>query len=302
MSRTSAVEMKSTSRCGKVETLQVTLSMHPCPHCKSHHIKKHGQFFRHHTRTWIKRSYCKTCHKTFSSRTQAPDRYQKKTKLNEIIARMLCEKNSMRGISRILKISFSTVYRKFLYLSDLNSKPLVLSTGSSIWIDEMEDIEHTKLKPCTIAIAVDSNYKILAATVGTLPAKGLIARISRKKYGLRANQSELTMKKLMRTLKGTSKPQVMICDKKSSYPRIFKEAFPDITVHTYQGKRNQELENKYLAKKEFDPLFAVNQKSADLRDKINRLNRKSFCTTKKLENLQRHLNLRVAYENNRLAI
>jgi hypothetical protein len=49
----------------------------------------------------------------------------------------------------------------------------------------MESIEHTKLKPLTLPLAVGDDYRIYAVSVGRIQAKGLLAELSRKKYGRR---------------------------------------------------------------------------------------------------------------------
>lgn len=38
-----------------------------------------------------------------------------------------------------------------------------------VYIDESESIEHIKLKPLTIALAVGDDYKILGVKVGKIP-------------------------------------------------------------------------------------------------------------------------------------
>ena len=101
----------------------------------------------------------------------AADKHQKKSHLNGIIARMLSERCSLRGISRCLSISYSTVYRKFLWLAEQNKVLQKPPSCHSIWFDEMETFEHTKLKPLGISLIVDENYKIHQAIVGCLPRK-----------------------------------------------------------------------------------------------------------------------------------
>ncbi len=49
------------------------------------------------------------------------------------------------------------------------------------FIDEMESIEHTKLKPLTLPLAVGDDYRIYAVSVGRIQAKGPLADLSRKK-------------------------------------------------------------------------------------------------------------------------
>ena len=55
-----------------------------------------------------------------------------------------------------------------------------------IQFDELQTIEHTKCKPLSVAMAVSKNErKILGFKVSSMPATGHLAKISRKKYGLR---------------------------------------------------------------------------------------------------------------------
>jgi hypothetical protein len=167
----------------------------------------------------------------------------------------------------------------------------------------MESIEHTKLKPLTIAMAVSENYQILGVKVGTIPAKGHLSRISLKKYGYRHNQSDLVIRDLLVGLK----PKILTehfrikSDSKPQYRKIAKEVFPEnfheIFIAQENKEKRRELKYTNQEKRIFDPLFALNQRFAKLRDHIKRLARRSWCTTKKIENLERHI-LLYAAENN----
>ena len=64
-------------------------------------------------------------------------------------------------------------------------------------IDEIETIEHTKLKPVTIPVCVNSNYQIIATSVGKIRAKGHLSEISVKKYGFREDEREKALIELM---------------------------------------------------------------------------------------------------------
>lgn len=55
----------------------------------------------------------------------------------------------------------------------------------------------------------------------------------------------------------------------------------------------QERMHENNHKHKYDPLFYVNHLSGRLRDRIKRLVRRSWCTTKKIENLQLCLDLYV---------
>lgn len=50
-------------------------------------------------------------------------------------------------------------------------------------------------------------------------------------------------------------------------------------------------------KRVFDPLIVLNQRMAKLRDHTKRLTRKSWCTTKIKENLEKHIYLYIADNN-----
>jgi len=273
-----------------------------CPFCHTKNsFKKHGFFYRKDRRSQIQRYFCYSCSKSFSGRTLAPDKYQKKSHLNLLIARMICERNSLRGTARIIGVSYSTVYRKFIFVADqIDLNQINLDSSNILYFDEMESIDHTKLKPLTIAIAVDENCKLLRAKVGTIKAKGHLAEISNLKYGHRENQSKIVCESVLELLASKVSLQKICTDQKTTYPKLIKKYFQHTLLESHKTERNFGLENRYLTKK-FDPLFPINHKCGDLREKINRLNRKSWCTTKKVENLQRHLNLRVAYEDGLLA-
>ena len=52
--------------------------------------------------------------------------------------------------------------------------------------DELQTIEHTKCKPCFVAVAVCAEHrKILGVEVSSMPETGHLATISRRKYGYR---------------------------------------------------------------------------------------------------------------------
>ena len=50
----------------------------------------------------------------------------------------------------------------------------------------------------------------------------------------------------------------------------------------------------------FDPLFALNHTAAMFRANVNRLIRRTWCTTKKRERLADHLTLYMAHHNLKL--
>jgi hypothetical protein len=72
---------------------------------------------------------------------------------------------------------------------------------------------------------------------------------------------------------------------------------PGAWYERFKGERGSVAGQGELKKVYRDPLFAINHTCAILRANINRLIRKTWCTTKKKDNLQRHLDLFIAYFN-----
>jgi transposase-like protein len=278
--------------------------MQRCPHCQSLDIKKKNFYFIKHSRSLVRRYLCLTCKRSFSSRTISPTYRQKKPFLNRSIFEHLASGNAQRRTARLLRCSKATVARKLIWLSHFSDKG-VFSTEdcAHIQIDELETIEHTKLKPLTIPLCVSQSYKILGLSVGKLRAKGHLAEISQKKYGPREDQRLMALTELFEELQKNLRPAplTITTDAHPLYPGLIRKYFPHakhIAVNSRDHlKKKRELVYTAERKKIFDPMFALNQRCAMLRSDIRRLTRRSWCTTKKIENLRHHLELYRAYNN-----
>lgn len=277
-----------------------------CPHCLKKHFKKKGYYYRRISKTYIPRYFCFDCKKHFSTRTLSKTYKQKRPDLNQKVFDYLTSGVSLRRTAQKLHCNYHTVYRKFLWLSD-RAKSYHLREElfiKELQFDEMESIEHTKLKPLTIALATSEDYKILGVKIGTIPAKGHLSEFSRKKYGARENQSEKAVKELLENIKINLKNKnfVIKSDAKPSYKRIVQKIFPDNLHQVHIARENKEKKRDFkytnLEKKVFDPIFSVNQRMAKFRDHIKRLTRRSWCTTKIKENLEKHIYLYIADNNN----
>ena len=78
----------------------------------------------------------------------------------------------------------------------------VFLASKSFVFDEMETFEHTKMKPLSIALAVEQGTRrILAVEVASMPAKGLLAARSRTKYGPRPDHRPLALAALCREVR-----------------------------------------------------------------------------------------------------
>ena len=278
--------------------------MQTCPHCQSFKVKKKNFYFIKHSRSWVRRYSCQNCKKTFSSRTISPTYNQKKPFLNNLIFEKLASGNTQRRTARLLRCSKNTVARKLIWLAQfMNKGSLSAQDFLHIQIDELETIEHTKLKPLTIPLCVSHNYKILGFTVGKIKAKGHLAEIALKKYGPREDQRLLALVELFESLKKEQKkdPLTITTDAHPLYPSLVRKYFPNsqhVVINSRDHlKKKRELIYTAERKKVFDPMFALNQRCAMLRSDIRRLTRRSWCTTKKIENLRHHLSLYQAYNN-----
>ena len=172
-------------------------------------------------------------------------------------------------------------------------------TAKELFFDESETIEHTKCKPLSIVLVTNEKYKILSMKVAVMPAKGKLAAISRKKYGWRPNERNQKILEAFAEVKAHlhSMPSIIKSDLYPSYGSLVKASFPGIPHVQFLGKdkkkKHQERLHELRQKREYDPLFAVNHAAAMIRDRIKRLVRRSWCTTKRVENLQLHLDLYV---------
>ena len=115
--------------------------------------------------------------------------WQKKRHLNHACMMMLNSLVSMRRIARVLNINPKTVARKLTFLGQTLHKKMAtqdFSHVSHIQFDELQTIEHTKLKPLSVAMAVSTkDRRIIGFRVASMPATGHLATLSRKKYGNR---------------------------------------------------------------------------------------------------------------------
>ena len=272
-----------------------------CPHCQSHQTIKKSFYFVRHSRVFIRRYFCKDCLKSFSGKTLCPTYRQKKPYLNPQIFKLLVSGNTQRGVARLLKCSKNTVNLKFLWLSLYHYKDQNLKPSLHLQIDEMESIEHTKLKPIAIPLCVDEHYQILSIKTGSIKAKGHLARISERKYGIREDQRVMALRDLLKDLKAKHTPLSITTDAHPLYPKLIKEYFPNTEHIQIISREKVKKQKELLFTKErkliFDPMFALNQRCAKLRADIRRLTRRSWCTTKKIENLQRHLELYQSFNN-----
>ncbi len=267
-----------------------------CPPSKKYF--KRGHFYVKRMNRYYQKFQCPNCKKIFSHRTYKLDRYHKKRDLNLQLAQLLTEGVTLRGASRILNLSYSNTYKKFIWLQKWTKQKMqqIDLPSVKLQIDEMETIHHTKCKPLSICLIVNEKHQLVSANVAEIPAKGLLAAISRAKYGIRKNnRMEIIQETLTQAAFRTKNTAALIeSDAAATYRGSIQKTLGNIMYQRHQRKKNpkvRELLFNNTEKRQFDPLFAVNHQCARLRSQIKRLARRSWCTTKKVENLQAHLDL-----------
>jgi hypothetical protein len=86
------------------------------------------------------------------------------------------------------------------------------------------------------------------------------------------------------------------------YPIMIKKHLPDDIVHVQTISRRASVAGQGEMKMGgYDPLFALNHTAAMLRANINRLIRRTWCTTKRPDRLKCHIAMYVYWHNETIA-
>lgn len=278
-------------------------------HGSNKQIIKSGRFYRRCDSKYVQRFRCKHCGANFSHATGKMEHRHRKRREVPLVRHLLCSGVSIRRIAKILKIHRTTVNRKIILLSArslINIQKLhcayEIRPVQNLQFDDLITIEHTKLKPLSVSIAIDKDSRrFLASTISRIPAFGHLAERSRKKYGKRPSEHKKGLSQLFNQLDKVVCPHAIIeSDEHSFYPEFVNRHFPNSNYRQYKGGRGCIAGQGELKKKHFDPLFTLNHNFAMLRANINRLIRKTWCTTKDPEMLKHHLNIYMDYHNSEL--
>ena len=284
-----------------------------CPYCvtdpgypsdsRSARIIGKGVFKRRSDHRFVPRFRCTGCRRSFSAATTDPFYRSQTRQFNQRVYAALCSTNSQRRTARTLKISRGTVVRKLKIFGPLCEarmdfenlrEPLL----AHCQFDDLETHEHTKMKPLSVTLAVSSDRCILGLAVSRMPARGLLAEKSRAKYGTIQDERDQGRAFLFGKLQPLLSPKATLrSDQNPHYPPDVKAYFPFATHETSKGRKARNNGQGELKKGGFDPLFALNHTCAMLRANVNRLIRKTWCTTKRPERLYLHLSMYADYQN-----
>ncbi len=267
-------------------------------------LVKRGFFLRASDSVKVQRFHCRKCKKSFSTATSSQCFYQKRREVNSKLFELLAGGFSQRRAAIVLNINRKTVVRKFLLLGaealfQLRDTQFKLKKVSIMEFDDLETFEHSKCKPLSVTLAVEfRTQRILGFRVSVMPAKGLLAAISRKRYGKRIDERKKNRRELFKEIKPhLIESAVIKSDENPHYPSDVKKFFVNANHKTYKGRRGCVVGYGELKSGGFDPLFSLNHTCAMLRDNINRLKRRTWATTKKKERLELHLAIYALYHN-----
>ena len=262
--------------------------------------KKDGFFYRRDDSRKIQRFQCSHCLKKYSSALFTLEYRQKKRRMNRVIRNELASGISLRRCARNLNLHRTTIARKLDYLAKkarLSHSAFLSSIQKEsithVQFDDLITSIHSKLKPLAISVVIDAkNRLILGAKVSEIPAFGHLAKISRNKYGKRKNEHPENLENLIKNLKPMiSNRAVFRTDEHKRYPEILKRHFQYAHHEAFTSKRASVAGLGELKTKKYDPLFMINHTLAMFRANINRLFRRTWCTTKSAEQLQNHVDV-----------
>ena len=292
-----------------------TSTMHlNCPHCEKQPdyvsdvrtIFPHGSYYRTSDSRHVKRFKCLTCKKTFSQATHDSCYRQKKRQKNRAIYELLASGVTGRRIARLLRIHRTTVARRLIFLGSWAREKLYFDTAFSrvqeMEFDDLETFEHSKCKPLSVTLAVESKTRrILGFEVAQMAAKGRLAEKSRKLYGKRRDERGRMRRKLFANLERVLSPGALIkSDSNPYYLDDVKRYFPDCHYIQVLGQRGAITGQGELKKIPFDPIFSLNHTCAMFRANVARLIRKTWATTKLKSRLEDHLAIYAVYHNQHL--
>ena len=270
-------------------------------------VRLFGKYYRTSDSTWVQRFRCSGCGFSFSRATFQLGCRQKKRRKNRSVVALLCSGVSQRRTAKLLKLHRTTVVRIFRIEAaraefNLRKANLMHAKATAVQFDDLETFEHTKFKPLSVTLAVEEKTRrILGLEVSRMAASGLLAARSRARYGKRPDDRRKARERLLRRIAGLLDENVTIkSDQNPYYPELIHSVIPRATHVTFKGRKGAISGQGELKKIGFDPLFSLNHTCAMLRANVNRLFRRTWCTTKRKDCLYGHLVLYADFHNRML--
>lgn len=271
-------------------------------------IIRDGKFRRKEDSKFVQRFRCKTCGVRFSRATFTDTYRQKKRRINLKALELVSSNVSIRRAAIILRVDKKTIERRIPFLAERcrrkNQLTLERMKGKihNIQMDDLITKENSKLKPLSVTIVVDERRRtILAAEVSKIPAFGHLAKIAVKKYGYRKDEHLEGLTRVFEKIAPIVSPEVLIkSDEHQRYPAMVSTYLPRAKHLQFKSERACVAGQGELKKVAFDPLFTINHTCAMLRASVNRLIRRTWCTTKDPARLKDHLDIFIYFYNEKL--
>ncbi len=286
-----------------------------CPRCAATRRSwvRDGFYSRLDDAKRIQRWLCKQCGKKFSSATFKPTYRQKKRRINSTVRFGFGSNLCQRDIAELVGVNVKTIAARLIWQAKLSRaknqryiQAFIAKHGDikTVQFDDLVTFEHTNCKPLTVPIAVVDGYRVpLGFGIASIPAFGRLAAIARKRYGKRADHSRATRDALVQQLTQILPENVAFkTDGHTHYPIVIDKHFPKAKHTVHKSERGSVVGQGELKKTRFDPLFSVNHSFATMRAKINRLNRRTWCTTKLPERLADHIDIFIDVFSDRLRL
>jgi len=284
-----------------------------CPRCEASRssLVRDGFYFRADDSKSIQRFKCLQCGKKCSAATFSPCYRQKKRRINSTLRFCFASTMCPQDIAELTGVNIKTVAARLIWQGRLSREKNKLHLQAfiaehgpikTVQFDDLVTFEHTKCKPLTMPVAVVDGVRLpLGFGVASIPAFGHLAAIARKKYGKRADHSRAVRRALFESLAEILPADVTFkTDGHEHYAKLIKQVFPEAKHEVFKSVRGAVVGQGELKKTKFDPLFSINHTFATLRAKVNRLTRRTWCTTKKPERLADHVDIFIDVFSDRL--
>lgn len=253
----------------------------------------------------VPRFRCRVCRRGFSRQTFRADYRQKKPHLNAGCLRLFVSCVGQRQAARVLQVARRTIERRFRWLARHaegfhRNRLHGAALSGPFQLDELESFEANRYQPVTVPVLIDrKTFFMVAAAVGSLRRKGRMSLRQRHErarhealHGGRPSHSAQAVGQVLSRLRPMlhpSRPFVLDSDQKPLYGRLGRRLF---------GARFRWSQHSASARRDrSNPLFPINHTNARLRHFLSRLRRRSWCVSKTMRDLKRHLEIAAMWVN-----
>lgn len=253
----------------------------------------------------VPRFRCRVCLRGFSRQTFRADYRHKKPYLNATCLRLFVACVGQRQTARVLQVSRKTIERRFRWLArhaeGFHANRLRdAALSGPFQMDELESFEANRYQPVTAPILIDRRtFFVVATAVGPLRRKGRMTPLQKRRreqhealHGRRPTHSTRSVRQVFERL-GTvldpEQPFLLESDRKPLYGELGRRMFGERFAwrrHSASARRDRS-----------NPLFPINHTNARLRHFLSRLRRRTWCVSKTIHDLQRHLSIAALWIN-----